>query len=184
MRVESLIGELPVAPWNELEIRPENAIEMIVVHWDGGSKPFRADYDPIAYYRQEARVHIETDWLHLEPGVQGGYGLMYHEKIARDGRVFLTRPASHVVWAARGANRIGYMLCVDACESSPPTTHQLESLEVRISALCESFNLNSGAVWGHGELRHLGNATECPGSDLLAWVIAQRKKGLEGAGDF
>ncbi len=168
--VHDIMAALPVAPWNEHPSRDASAIKMIVVHWDWGPVALPAAYDPVAYYRTEALYHIAKDW----GGGAHGYGLMYQEKISRDGHVWLTRPDTDVVWAAMNANPFGYMICLDACEKSPPTTEQKSVVGVRVDALRAKYGLVKSAVYGHGELAQYGNQTECPGPDLLEWVRAYR----------
>jgi hypothetical protein len=172
--VRNIINELPIAPRNQLDTRSISSIEYIVVHWDGGSYPIPESYDPAAYYRMEAFYHINKDWSWAEPGLQGGYGLMYHEKISRDGTVWLTRPICHVCWAAMNANRTGYQICVDCTVGQPPTEDQLKSLKSRLDQLCKQLEVPNSQVWGHGEMTWLGNATECPGHDLLSLVKEYR----------
>ena len=115
-------------PGNELELRDPSEIELIAVHWSGGSYP--EGYDPVAAYVREARDHIARDW----GGGAHGYGLMYHERISRDGRVWQTRPAEHVVWAVTRANRIAYNLCLDAGPTCEPAGAQMAALHERVGA--------------------------------------------------
>lgn len=170
--LESVWHRLPVAPWNGLTVRGAADIKMLVVHWDGGA-PFRPDYEPFAYYEWEARYHIAKDW----GGGAHGYGLAYHECIDRSGKVWLTRPADHVVWAQMSANSISYAVKVDASRGSPPTEPQMVTLRARLRDLRWRFGMADAAVRGHGELIEFGNQTECPGLDLLALVRALRGDG-------
>jgi len=171
--VRDVIDELPQAPWNALETRPLANIHFIVVHWDGGA-PIPEGYDPLEYYKREAYYHIQKDWSWAEPGVQGGRSLMYHEKISRDGNVWITRPAEHVCWAAVNANYNGYMLCVDSTDGQPASRPQLATLPKRLDALRERFGLPRSAVYGHGEMTWAGNNTSCPGPELLELVKKYR----------
>lgn len=168
--VHDVIGSLPVAPWNELIVRPASAIKLLIVHWDGGAR-IAEDYDPLTYYQWEARYHIAKDW----GGGSYGYGLMYHEVVSRQGEVFITRPPEHVVWAATRANNLGYMIKVDASVGQPPTEAQLRALGARLDARSAAFGLAHAAVWGHGELTQYGNSTSCPGPTLLQYVYNYRK---------
>lgn len=168
-----VIAALPVAPWNARPRRKRADIRMLVVHWDGGPAPIPDGYDPLEYYRWEARYHIAKDW---GKGAHG-YGLMYHRKIARDGTVYLVREPEDVVWAATHANPIGLMICVDAGPWSAPTEPQRDSLRGQLDALRAEYGLAQGAVWAHGELVAYGNQTECPGSALLELVRAYRAGG-------
>lgn len=168
--VHDITSALPVAPWNQHPTRQPNAITMLIVHWDGGPVPLPAAYDPVAYYRTEALYHIQKDWGR---GARG-YGLMYQEKISRDGHTWLTRPDTDVVWAATNANPFGYMIGVDANEYSPPTIEQRSVLRMRLDALRAKYGLGRQAVHGHGELTQYGNNTACPGPDLLDLVRAYR----------
>lgn len=168
--LEIIAQQLPIALWNQLTLRNDWEIKLLVVHWDGGA-PFRPDYEPFAYYQWEARYHIAKDW----GNDSHGYGLMYHECIDRSGRVWLTRPSIHVVWAQGGANRISYAIKVDATEESPPTEPQMVSLTMRLDKLRQEYNLKRMATVGHGELLLFGNTTSCPGSDLLKFVEEYRE---------
>ncbi len=168
--VHDIRGALPIAPWNQHATRDAALIRMLVVHWDGGPVALPAAYDPVAYYRTEAAYHIAKNWGEGSHG----YGLMYHEKISRDGRTWLTRPDTDVVWAATQANPFGYMICVDANEYSPPTIEQKTVLRLRLDALRARYGLSRGAVWGHGELISYGNQTGCPGDDLLDLIREYR----------
>jgi hypothetical protein len=163
--VVSIVDMLPVAPWNELEMRSVAEIEMVVVHWDGDTA-IAEDYDPYTYYQWEARYHIAKDWGY---GARG-YGLMYGEVIDRTGKVWITRPVNHVVWAQTLANRIGYAIKLDASSKTPPTQAQMNSLRYRLDARREQFKLPRSAVFGHGELGQYGNSTACPGPDILRFV--------------
>lgn len=170
--VRDIIPLLATAPWHFCPTRAVSSIEMIVVHWDGGPTAIPENYDPLAYYQWEARYHIAKDW----GGGSFGFGLMYHEKISRDGRVWLTRPATHIVWAAMNANPVGYMICVDANEQSGVTPAQRSSLSARLDANRGRFQLDRTAVFGHGELGQYGNSTSCPGQDLLRQVQDYRRQ--------
>jgi hypothetical protein len=160
---------LPVEPRNELETRALSEIKLVAVHWSAGV--YADGYDPVAAYTREAREHIARDW----GGGARGYGLMYHERISRDGRVWATRPAEHVVWAATRANRIAYNVCMDAGPACEPAGGQVAALEERVGALLERFRLPRAAVYGHGELGRYGNYTACPGQRLTAWCRAYRR---------
>ncbi len=174
LEVTDLVGRLPVEPGNRLDLRDVGEISLLVVHWDGSTTPFPDGYDPVELYRREAMGHIAKDWDSEEPGVQGGYGLMYQERISRDGRVWLMRPAEHVVWACRGANRRAYNLAMDAGPGWEVTETQERALVARLELLRRMYRLERGAVVGHGELVADGNATECPGERLLAPVRRYR----------
>ena len=161
---------LPVAPWNEHPTREAAAISLLAVHWDGGPSALPERYDALAYYAMEALYHIARDWGKRDYG----YGLMYGEKIDRQGRIWITRPDTDVCWAVTRANEIAYNICVDACEKSPPTQAQLDTLGKRLDVLRRRYGLTRSAVQGHGELTQYGNDTSCPGSDLLALVHGYR----------
>lgn len=176
--VVDLVGDLPVDPEARLELREPSEISLLVVHWKGSSTPYPDGYDPRELYRREAEEHIRRDWDAEQPGSQGGYGLMYHESISRDGRVWITRPAEHVVWACRGANRRAYNLVVDAGPGWEATEAQRNALLARLAALRARFRLERRAVSGHGELVADGNRTECPGEAVLGWV-RQYREGAE-----
>lgn len=168
--VHDIRAALPLAPWNEHPTRSLAAIRIIVVHWDGGPVTLPAQYDPVAYYSTEALYHINKDW----GGGSRGYGLMYHEKLSRDGQAWITRPDTDVVWAATQANPFSYNLCVDANEYSAPTHAQMEALETRLATLCGQYGVARSQVYGHGELTQYGNSTSCPGPDLLELVREYR----------
>lgn len=172
--VRDVIDELPQAAWNPVSTRRLAGIRWIVVHWDGGAR-IPEGYDPLEYYKREAYYHIQKDWNWAEPGIQGGWSLMYHEKIDRSGNVWITRPAEHVCWAAMNANYTGYMLCVDSTDGQPATRPQLATLSSRLEALRERFGLSRSAVYGHGEMTWLGNSTSCPGPELLNLVREYRQ---------
>ncbi len=169
-----LVGKLPVEPKNQLDLRELGEISLLVVHWDGSGTPFAEGYDPVEVYKTEAAAHIAADWDGEEPGVQGGYGLMYQERVSRDGRVWLTRPAEHVVWACRGANRRAYNVAVDAGPGWEGTEAQERALVARLDVLRARFGVERRAVAGHGELVADGNATACPGEVVLGWVREYR----------
>ena len=170
-----LVGRLPVELKNRLDLREVGEISLLVVHWDGSGTPFSEGYDPVELYRREALAHIAADWDEEEPGVQGGYSLMYHERISRGGRVWVTRPAEDVVWACRGANRRAYNLAVDAGPGWEGTEVQERALVGRLDVLRGRFGVERRAVVGHGELVADGNATECPGERLLDLVRRYRE---------
>ena len=149
------------------------AIKLIVVHWDVSEAPFADGYDPPAVYAREARAHIAKDW----GGGSYGYGLMYHERVSRDGRIWLTRPAEHVAWACSAANRLSYNLCVDAGPDWDATPSQVAALADRVERLRTDFALPGTAVWGHGELLAYGNQTQCPGDLLTSWCRQYRRNG-------
>ena len=144
---------------------------MIVVHWDGSEVGLGEGYDPAAVYAREARAHIAKDW----GSGSFGYGLMYHERISRDSRVSLTRPAEHVVWACCGANAISYNVCVDAGPEWDATYSQVAVLGGRVERLRSDFGLPRATVYGHGELTSFGNRTECPGDYLREWCRRYRR---------
>jgi hypothetical protein len=164
-----VVDRLPIEPRNELETRALSEIKLIAVHWSAGV--YADGYDPVAAYARESREHIARDW----GGGARGYGLMYHERISRDGRVWATRPAEHVVWAVTRANRIAYNVGLDAGPACLPSDAQVAALERRVSALLGRLGLPRAAVYGHGELREYGNATECPGQRLTAWCRDYRR---------
>lgn len=169
--VRDIIALLPTAPWNAHPVRATSRIEMIVAHWDGPRGPVLG-YDPLSWYQWEARYHIQKDW----GDGSRGFGLMYHEVVSRDGRVWLTRPATDIVWAAMGANPISYHTKVDAGADYGPTAEQLATLPRRLDALRERYGVRRDQVFGHGELTQYGNATECPGPALLA-ALRQYREG-------
>ena len=157
-------------PANQLDTRPISAIDMLAVHWDGG--PIIPEgYDPVEYYRTEARFHIRKDW----GGGSFGYGLMYHGKIDRRGRAYLTRPFTHVAWHASLANERSVAVCVDATDGQEANDAQLAALDRVVEEWRGMFGLRRGMVWGHGELTQYDNATTCPGPRLTAYVRAYRK---------
>jgi hypothetical protein len=160
---------LPVEPRNELETRALSEVKLVAVHWSAGV--YADGYDPLATYTREAKEHISRDW----GGGARGYGLMYHERISRDGRVWLTRPAEHVVWAVTRANRIAYNVCLDAGPGCEPTDEQVAALGDRVGALLSRSGLPRAAVQGHGELSAYGNYTACPGALLSNWCRRYRR---------
>lgn len=172
--VRDIIALLPTEPGNQLDVRKERSISMVVVHWSGDRQPIPEDYDSIEHMIREARYHISNDWDPEESGVQGSYGLAYHEVVDRYGRCYLTRPAADVTWSCRGANWISYNICLDATEGSPPTAKQLEVLPLRLDALRLRYGVLRSAVFGHGELVAYGNQTACPGPALLESVRRYR----------
>ncbi len=174
IKILDIIGEMPVATWNALETRGLGDIAYIVNHWDGGENVFPALYDPIAYYQWEARYHINKDWSWAEPGLQGGYSIMYHLKVARDGRIFQTRPFEHICWAAMGANRRGVQVCWDTNGKSGLTEQQRAVFPSLMDLLTGKFSLPHSQVWGHGEMTWLGNSTECAGPELLQLIQTYR----------
>ena len=164
----NVIAVLPVEPRNALETRALSEITLIAVHWSAGY--YRDGYDPLAAYVAEARDHIARDW----GGGARGFGLMYHERISRDGRLWITRPPEHVVWAVTRANRIAYNVGLDAGPNCEPTEAQVATLERRLPELGARYGVARGATWGHGELTQYSNFTACPGPRLLACVRAYR----------
>lgn len=100
---------------------------------------------------------------------------MYHERVSRDGRVWRTRPAEHVVWAVTRANRIAYNLCLDGGPGCGVREVQAGALLVRLEQLRERFGLPRAAVYGHGELKEYGNYTDCPGEFLTNWCRRYRR---------
>lgn len=169
--IRDIVPLLPVAPWNLCPKRATSRIEMIVVHWDGPKGPVQG-YDPLSWYQWEARYHIAKDW---GDGAHG-YGLMYHECMSRDARVWLTRPATHEVWAATGANPIAYNLKADSGANYQATGEQLATLPRRLDALREQYGVRRDQVFGHGELTDYGNQTECPGPALLDAIRQYREQ--------
>lgn len=161
-------------PRHQLELRPVGSIELVVVHWSAGW--YGPGYDPVEAYRREAIEHIWRDWSE-EAGHQGGYGLMYHERIDRRGGIWLTRPANHVAWACRGANHRAYNVCLDAGPYVGSTTTQLSALAARVGFLVGLFGLTQLEVWGHGELVAYGNTTDCPGSVIREFCRQYRRRG-------
>lgn len=174
--VEDICDQLAVATWNPHPTRKWKQIQLIVVHWDGGPAPIPERYDPVEYYQWEARLHIARNWANPGEKPIYGYGLMYHLKISRDGRRWIVRPDTDEVWAAMGANPIGYMICVDANPQSPPTADQKASLREALDEARRASGLPRSAVWGHGELVQYGNAgNECPGDELRELVREYRE---------
>ncbi len=171
VEVASLIGELPVIA-ARVEERAVSGITLLVVHWDGSGTPWERDYWPPDRYAVESLAHIAKDW-----DGEGSYGagLMYHERIDRWGRVWLTRRPEELVWAATRANRISYNLCVDAGPGWEPTIVQVGAVAARVACLRAQFGLGRACLVGHGELRSYGNVTECPGELLLRWLASYRR---------
>lgn len=140
----------------------------------------KAGYAPELAYNAEALEHIRRDWDEEGPGVQGGHWLMYHERISRDARVWLTRPADQVSWSCRGANGVAYNVCVDAGPSSGTTGAQMEALAARLRCLVPVLLLSMVTVWDHGELKDYGNRTECPGDRVRDLCRRFRRGRCEG----
>lgn len=162
---------LPTAPKNKATRYIED-MDMICVHWDGVGN--LAGYDPLDWYTWEARYHIAKNWAGPGEKPAYGYGLMYHECLSQDGRLWITRPAYHQVWACMSANYRTYNLKVDGSPTSPPTAVQLAALPRRLDALREQYGIKRAMVYGHGELTLYGNSTSCPGEDVLRVVQAYR----------
>lgn len=180
MQVHDIIGQLPRANWQNLEVRDFSAINMLVAHWDGLAPDDKyAGYDPIQHYVSEANYHIGKDW----GGGSYGHGLMYHFKIDRSGNVYQVRALQDVVWAEMGANGAGIAVCLDAGVTAAggtvnPTDGQLSSLK-RLSEWLfterpDLPNLTAGRVWGHGDLTQYGNNTSCPGAKIKALCASLR----------
>lgn len=163
--VTDIISLLPVAPWNPRPRRSVRGITKIVGHWDGGV-PIPTGYNPISYYKIEAFGHIALDW----GGGSHGYGLMYHEVISRDGRVWITREPEDEVWAQTRANPFSYAIKLDATVGQDPTTVQLESFRQRIDFNRGRFQVSQDEVHGHGELTQYGNQTQCPGKVAMTVI--------------
>lgn len=165
---------LPRRPENHLSYRSLDAIEFLVIHWDGGAR-IPETYDPVAYYVNEADYHIRKTWGWANDGQPYyGHGLMYHIKIDRAGRAYLTRNADEVLWHASGANEEGYAICVDCTDGQPPTAAQMATLRKVIERKRLEFKLTHERVRGHGELVEYGNSTACPGEVLLDWLRRYR----------
>jgi hypothetical protein len=160
---------LPRANLANLERRPTAAIELIALHWDGGA-PLAEGYSPLAHYVAEALFHIRKNW----GGGVPGHGLMYHYKLARDGRLFWTRDWQDVTWSVMAANRRALNICLDATDGQPPTEAQLAALPHLLDWLAARLPRTAGRVYGHGELLADGNRTSCPGPDLLRVAAGER----------
>jgi len=175
LRIHDVVADLPRANWDNLQVRPFNAITLISVHWDGVAPSNKyVGYDPIQHYKNEAQYHIGKDW----GGGSYGHGLMYHYKIDRSGNVYLVRALQDVVWAAMGANYENIAVCLDAAPGADATAAQLASLKKLAKHLAverpDLPNLFEKKIWGHGELTQYGNATECPGTKIKSAVQALR----------
>jgi hypothetical protein len=173
LRVVNLVGTLPLVPSNGLRFRDLSAIELVAVHWDGGPM-IREGYDPPAYYRAEALYHISKNWAKPGEPVAYGSGIMYHDKVSRDGTVYHVREAEEIVWHATDANDIAYAICVDATDGQPPTAVQLASLLKLLEKRRGELKVTRGQVQGHGELTAYGNVTFCPGLDLERFLTQYR----------
>jgi hypothetical protein len=151
--IYDITDRLPTANPHLRKKRPLKAIGKIVVHIDDQVRG--ASYDPISRYIGQARFHINKNWQEdpSKPKLPG-FGLMYHYKIAGDGRIFRTAPETDVLWHASSWNREGLAICVDARETQAPTAEQVNALHHLLLWLCyrrPDFPAGRRDVYGHTE---------------------------------
>jgi hypothetical protein len=168
---------LPRANLENLERRSLETIDLLALHWDGGAR-LADDYSPLAHYVAEALFHIRKDWgtTGLGDPPTFGHGLMYHYKIARDGRLFWTRDWQEVTWSVTAANRRALNICLDATDGQPSNAAQLLALRGLLDWLVARLPRTGGRVFGHGELTFYGNRTSCPGPGLTWLAQAWRAR--------
>ena len=171
-------GKLPRNAQNAtrwLRRRLLRAITRIVVHWNGPAVAADAWKQLVG----DASYHITKDW-DTGSGVAHGWGLMYHIAIDRDGNIYLCNDFEDILWHCTGGNALSLgVLCVLG-EGQKPTAKMLAVLQGVLDWLCNErpdISAGRGDVWGHGECGGVygggpqwGNATECPGPDLLKFV--------------
>jgi len=171
----NLIGKLPTAHPEYEAHRKVGEIVRIVVHYDDEVRP-DGPYDPVARYISQARYHIQKNWA--QPGKPPiyGFGLMYHYKVAGDGRLFATQPETLITWNSNAWNPGALAICLDCGDGQMPTCEQLDTLHKFLMWVCyhrPEFPAGRKDVWGHGEGKSAGNNTNCPGP-FLQYVQAYR----------
>jgi hypothetical protein len=163
--IYDITDRLPTAnPWSRRK-RQLRQIKRIVVHIDDQARPL--SYDPLARYSGQARYHIDRNWSGKPGLVISGFGLMYHYKIAGDGRIFRTAPETDVLWHAGSWNAEGLAICLDAKETQAPTGDQLNALHHLLLWLCyRRPDIPAGRhdVYGHTE--EPGTTKSCPAKVL------------------
>jgi hypothetical protein len=109
----------------------------------------------------DAHYHISKDWS-LEPGIQGGDGIMYHRLIAPNGDIYQTRNQDAILWAcgSEWGNWSSEHVQVMLGEGQMPTVEQLAAM--RTLELEDS----RGMTFPH----NYWSGTQCPGPQLTAWV--------------
>lgn len=155
------------------------SITHIGVHWNGPP----VDADAWAQLVVDAGYHIRKDW-DLGSSIARGWGLMYHMAVDQAGTIYWCNDFEDVLWHISGGNykALG-ILCVLG-QGQKPTQAMLDSLQRLLDWLTEEradIPAARANVWGHGECGGMygggpawGNATECPGPDLLAFVRKYR----------
>lgn len=173
--ITDIIDRLPTAHSEFRKSRPLGAIRRFVVHIDDEARPER--YDPVARYAAQARYHISGRNWNADPkgAWVAGFGLMYHYKIAGDGRLFRTAAETDVLWHASSWNWEGLGICVDCRETQEPTPEQLGGLYGLLMWLCyrrPEIPAGRKDVWGHTE--EPSTTKSCP-AKVLPWVVKFRK---------
>jgi hypothetical protein len=160
--------DLPRANPQNVEYRALAEIDRGVWHYDDVLAP--EQYDPVARYKAQARYHIDKVWGRDRRGRPvHGFGLMYHFRVSRDGRIWQTQPLEIVTWHARGANTRALAICGDLGEHQAPSEAQLRSMVALSDWLTydrADINIGRAGWWGHGELVADGNDTKCPAAFL------------------
>lgn len=112
-----------------------------------------------------------------------GYYVGYHIVITGDGTSFQTRnfdeEGCHA--SALGMNKKSVGICLTGnFEEEKPSSEQLETLERMIEKVRGVYIIPVENVIGHCEIPA---QTQCPGKNLLDWIVQWRKSKMESEGD-
>jgi hypothetical protein len=176
--VTDIINELPHAHPELEEHRKLSEITRIVVHEDAVWAP-DGNYNVLYRLAQQARYHISgRNW---NPNPSGpwipGFGLMYHLRVTRKGKILVTQPFSLITWHASSWNREGLAICLDLGDGQAPSGDQLDGLKRCLDWICHrrpDIPAGTRDVYGHTEEPSTTKA--CPGL-ALPYVQQYRREG-------
>jgi hypothetical protein len=143
----------------------------ITVHHEGQPCSMLGESD-VAYRLRCIREH------QIKSPQRGGLGagdIGYHFLIDREGRIWegrqLIYQGAHAGNGEANRHNIGVCLLGDM-NVQHPSTAQKESLRRLVVALMDKYDVNSGCVYTHREVKERFGlpATECPGHNLQGYV--------------
>ncbi len=181
--VEDVRTKLPRRP-DMIKYRARRSLSTItdaIIHWNGPPVVANA----WAQLTADARYHCFTkDWSSNGSGVYG-WSLMYHFAINQAGHIYWCNDLEDVLWHDSNGNGRGVGILHILGEGQVASADMLTSSEWLLDELTtrrpDIPNLLRAGVWGHGECGGVygggpryGNATQCPGPQLLAYARAYR----------
>jgi len=142
---------------------PREAVQYLIVHQTATPR-LETTFEGIKRY------HVSLGWGNIA----------YHYFIDKDGRVRKGRnersSGKHTQADSMNFKSLGVCVAGNFNEEEP-TKAQLKSLKQVLNSLSTKYGLPRESVIGHREVTHA--ATQCPGDNLLEWIVRYREARLD-----